>query len=139
MPKVFWNFGNRKKVEKWQFSVWKRSFSVCNTVLHLGILRLIIKMYTFMNFFQPLQWRIYYQWTEHNETKVTVIQIISIQHCMYKTIIIIIRLTLPFLKWAIDIQIASNIFNGLPKCNIIDGRKSVFQYLFYMYRICRVY
>ena len=46
-PKVFEDFGVRKKVEKWQFldkfgriSGSKRSFSVCNTLLHLGILRL---------------------------------------------------------------------------------------------------
>ena len=43
-PKLFGNFGSRKKVEKWQFSDefgrtsrWKWSFLVCNTVLHLGI------------------------------------------------------------------------------------------------------
>ena len=47
-PKVFEDFRVRKKVKKWHFSgklgrisCWKRSFSACNTLLHLGILRLM--------------------------------------------------------------------------------------------------
>ena len=77
-PKVFVNFGSPKKVEKWQSSdefgrikKKKRSFSVCNTVLHLGILRLMplcIKIHSKKLLFstqlqQFLRWDLVPRWT----------------------------------------------------------------------------